>query len=196
MTPAQREEALHERAQRHFPLHSPPHLGSDFPRHYHLTAACYEHRPIIGLKPVRLAEFESELTTALSAGNCDLRNWCVLPNHWHALVCTDDLRATVRVIGRLHGRMSHAWNREEACSGRTCWHGCADRAMRNEAHVYATVNYILHNPVHHGYADRWQEWPFSNAREYLGEVGEKEATRRWKAYPVLDYGKTWDDPGM
>ncbi len=68
--------------------------------------------------------------------------------------------------------------------------------MRNEAHTYATANYILHNPVHHGYVDRWQEWPFSNAREYLGEVGEEEATRRWKEYPVLNYGKTWDEPGM
>ncbi len=143
-----------------------------------------------------MAAFEAELTGTLTSGGSALRVWCVLPNHWHALVLVGDLEGMVRTIGRLHGRTSRAWNVDDECPGRTCWHGCADRAMRNEAHVHATVNYILHNAVHHGYVERWQDWPYSNAREYLGEVGEEEAARRWKAYPLRDYGKTWDDPGM
>jgi putative transposase len=196
MSQAQREEALLERVRLRHPLHTPPHSPADVPRLYHLTAACYEHRPIIGRSPARMAAFEAELTGTLTSGGSALRVWCVLPNHWHALVLVGDLEGMVRTIGRLHGRTSRAWNVDDECPGRTCWHGCADRAMRNEAHVHATVNYILHNAVHHGYVERWQDWPYSNAREYLGEVGEEEAARRWKAYPLRDYGKTWDDPGM
>jgi len=196
MSQAQRNETLLERARHRQPLHLPPHAPNDIPRLYHLTAACYEHRPLIGLSPARMAAFESELTDVLSANGSSLRVWCVLPNHWHALLRVTELGELIRAIGRLHGRTSHAWNLEDGCSGRTCWHGCADRAMRNESHVHATVNYILHNAVHHGYAARWQDWPYSNAREYLAEVGREEAARRWNAFPLHDYGKQWDNPGM
>jgi len=196
MSQAQREQTILERVRHRQPLHTPPHFSNDATCLYHLTAACYEHRPIIGASPARMATFEAELTAVLTANGSALRVWCVLPNHWHALALADDLAGLVSAIGRLHGRMSRAWNTEDASLGRTCWHGCADRTMRNEAHVHATVNYILHNAVHHGYVERWQDWPYSNAREYLGEVGEDEAARRWKAYPLRDYGKTWDEPSL
>jgi putative transposase len=147
----------------------------------------------IPLRAWRLSE--AELVGLLSTDGRELRAWCVLPTHWHVLARITDLLDTIQAVGRLHGRASHAWNGEQGCRGRTCWHRCADRAMRNEAHVHATVNYIHHNPVHHGYAARWQEWPYSSASAYLDEIGDKEAARRWKNYPVLDYGKGWDDPG-
>ena len=196
MTAEEREEALRERRQRKLPHHSPPHFADDAPRLYHLTGACYEHRPIVGFSPNRMAAFEAELVQTLRAEGRELAAWCVLPNHWHALVRTGDLRGTTKAVGRLHGRMSHAWNGEEGCRGRTCWHRCADRAMRSEAHVWATINYIHHNPVHHGYAERWTQWPFSSAADCLEALGKAEAKRRWKQYPVLDYGKGWDEAEM
>ena len=224
MTASQREDVLHLRELRRMPFHGPPHYGSDVPCVYHLTAACYEHRTILGKSPTRMAAFEKELVEVLggdafvvppsggsSAGaacavaveppkggttngeKSVLLYWCVLPNHWHALVRTDALRAVVQRVGRLHGRTSHLWNGEDDARGRTCWHRCADRRMRNEAHVHATVNYIMNNPVHHGYVSRWQDWPYSNANDYLQHVGEEEAARRWRDYPINDYGKGWDD---
>jgi putative transposase len=226
MTASQREEALRERRLRGYPLHGPPHFGGEYARLYHLTAACYEHRAILGYSRERMAAFEEELVSVLSgpaeAGTTNelvvppsggrgngsagfgrdashsrrLLVWCVLPTHWHALVRTDDLRARIAAIGRLHGRCSHAWNGEEDALGRTCWHRCADRAMRTEGHVHATVNYVLRNPVHHEYVADWMEWPYSNVREYVRSIGAEEADRRWTAYPVLDYGKGWDDPEM
>jgi putative transposase len=42
------------------------------------------------------------------------------------------------------------------------------------------VNYIHHNPVRHGYVAKWQEWPWSSARDYLSRVGDEEALKRWK----------------
>jgi putative transposase len=52
--------------------------------------------------------------------------------------------------------------------------------------------YVHHNPVHHGYVRRWQDWPWSSARQYLETVGPEEAKRIWLTYPILDYGKKWD----
>lgn len=43
------------------------------------------------------------------------------------------------------------------------------------------------------YVQRWQDWPFSSAGEYLAQMGHSEAVRIWKQYPVLDYGRGWDN---
>ncbi len=64
--------------------------------------------------------------------------------------------------------------------------------MRSERHFWATVNYVHNNPIKHGYVDGWQDWPFSNAAQYLDQVGREKAEEIWREYPVLDYGKDWD----
>lgn len=99
-------------------------------------------------------------------------------------------------LGRMHGRVSFGWNGEEGTRGRQVWCGVAERAMRNEGHFWATIHYVHNNPVHHGYVERWQEWPYSSASAYLEQMGREEAARVWKEYPVLDYGKGWDDAGL
>jgi len=54
------------------------------------------------------------------------------------------------------------------------------------------VNYIHHNPVHHGYVEKWQDWPWSSATDFIERVGRETALKIWREYPVFDYGKTWD----
>jgi len=72
----------------------------------------------------------------------------------------------------------------------------ADRVMRSERHYWATLNYIHHNPVHHGYVERWPDWPWSSASGFLEQLGRDEAEQIWLEYPIEDYGKGWDDPEM
>ena len=96
----------------------------------------------------------------------------------------------------MHGRLSFYWNGEDSRRGRKVWFNCAERYMRSERHFWATVNYVHHNPVHHGYAAQWQDWPFSSASAYLASAGKE---RRWKfgrIIQLLDYGKTWDEAGF
>ena len=103
---------------------------------------------------------------------------------------------TLRGIGQLHGRTSFEWNGQDNTRGRKVWYRCVERSMRNERHRWATLNYIHNNPVHHGYVQRWQDWPFGSAIEYLEHVGAEQAGEIWRKYPVLDYGKGWDDPDL
>jgi putative transposase len=195
MTPEQRREALEGRKKLRRPWHGPPHRQSD-QETYHLSAACYEHKPIIGTSPRRMADFEAQLLDALCPCAKEIFAWCVLPNHYHVLLEVTDLEALSPKIKELHGPLAFEWNGEERARGRKVWHRFADRAIRSEAHFRSTMNYDHHNPVHHGYVKRWQDWPFSSAAAWLEEVGEDRAAEIWKDYPLLDYGKGWDDPSL
>ena len=118
--------------------------------------------------------------------------WCILPNHYHLLIRTDSVKELRHELGRFHGRSSHDWNGEDAARGRKPWHNCFERLIKSERHFWASLNYVHHNPVHHGYVRRWQDWPWSSAEEFLEQVGSERAAEIWKQYPILDYGKKWD----
>src|SRR5262249_48836346 len=121
MTPEQRKEALAQRQRDRLPWHGPPHYKSDA-EVYLISAACYEHRPVIGLRPARMAEFESELLDAARSTCRQIFAWIVLPNHYHFLAHAPDVKTLLAVLGKLHGRTSHRWNGEELCRGRQVWH--------------------------------------------------------------------------
>jgi len=141
-----------------------------------------------------MARFESGLIEALSPECEKVSVWCVLPEHYHILVQCMSVSSCRKVLGDLHGRTAHRWNGEDDKRGRQCWYRCLPRPVRSERHRFATVNYVHHNPVHHGYAARWQDWPFSSAEAYLTSVGKKRAEDIWRQYPILDMGKNWDEP--
>jgi len=193
LNPKQREELLLWRKKQRLPWHRPPHRASERSR-YHVTAACYEHRPHIGSTPDRMQQFCNTFLAIFSRRQVLVHAWCVLPNHYHVLVETSDILGVLGDLGRMHGRLSFEWNGTENARGRQVWCGAAERYMRNDPHFWATINYIHNNPVHHRYVERWQDWPFSSAVEYLAAIGHSEAARIWREYPILDYGKGWDEP--
>jgi len=199
LTPNERAEVLRSRKRLGRPWHSPPHrTGADSGCAilYHITAACYEHLPIIGASPARMDEFAGAVQQTFDLCGARCCAWCVLPNHYHALIESTDVLALLRDLGRLHGRSSYAWNGEDGTRGRKVFFRAVERAMRSERHVWATMNYIHNNPIRHGYVERWTEWPWSSAREYLDQVGREEAARIWRSYPIRDYGDGWDAPEL
>jgi len=188
----EREELLKLRKQLQRPWHSPHHVDSGT-RTYHLTAACYGHADIIGASAERLSAFSESLFEVLHTHSREVSAWVVLPNHYHALVLTNDVLNLLTALGQLHGRTSFAWNGEDGRRGRQVWCKAAETVMKSEGHFHASVNYVHHNPVKHGYAKTWTEWPWSSAHDYLERIGREEAIQRWKHYPILDFGKNWDD---
>jgi putative transposase len=107
-------------------------------------------------------------------------------------VRTERIKELRHKLGQFHGRSSFEWNCADNPRGRKVWYNCFERPMKSERHFWATLNYVHHNPVHHGYVKRWLDWPWSSALQYLEKVGLEEARRIWLKYPILDYGKKWD----
>src|SRR5712691_5861357 len=169
MKPEEREWILAVRRSRHHPWHSPPHLDFDGECQYLISAACYEHVAVIGKNP-----------------------GCVLPNHYHVLLKTGQIKKLRAELEQFHGRSSFAWNGEDEQRGRKVWHNCFERPMKSDRHFWATMNYVHHNPAHHRYVEQWQDWPWSSAAEFLEQVGRERAEEIWLDYPILYYGKKWD----
>ena len=193
LTPEQRQEVLERRKAITHPWHSPPHQFLPGTRQYIVSAACYEHTDIIGYSEERMTEFSAQLFSACSAHAEKVFAWCVLPNHYHVALQTDAIKQLLRELGLMHGRTSFEWNGEEKSRGRQVWFNAVEREMRCNDHLWASVNYVHHNPVKHGYVDRWQDWEWSSARSFLDEVGTERAAEIWRNYPVFEYGAGWDD---
>ena len=190
MSDSDRDHVVKERKIRRFPWHAPPHFDYEGDLRFIITAACYEHKPIIGSSKERMAECESKLIEICQY--VKLFAWCILPNHYHLLIQTNAIKDFLASIGKFHGSSSHQWNGQDNSRGRKVWFRAVERSMRSERHFLASLNYIHHNPVKHGYVSKWQDWPFSSASEYLEKVGTAKASEIWREYPILDYGKEWD----
>jgi putative transposase len=178
LTDEQRQHVRKHREESRFPFHSPPHYQSDCGL-YLMTASCYEHKPVIGANPDRMLAFENALLGVMQEQCTTLFAWTILPNHYHALIRTGDIKRFLRELGRLHGRCSFKWNGEEKCRNRKVWFSAVETAMKSERHFWATMNYVLHNAVRHGYLERWTDWPYCNAQAYLDSVGREQAKRTW-----------------
>lgn len=141
----------------------------------------------------RMRFFERDLLDSFAAVPCEVMAWALLPNHYHVLALTTDARSVLNALGRLHGRTSHQWNGEDNSRGRKTWFNAVETGIKSDGHYWASVNYIHHNPVKHGYVKKWLDWPFSSARQWLEKLGRDKMEDLWKSYPVGDYGKGWDD---
>jgi len=190
MTAKQRSEAVAERILRKWPWHAPPHFenGANL---YLLTAACWQHRPLL-TAPYRRDEWQTIIFAMERALSAELRAWVIMPTHYHVLARVD-LESFRTWIGRQHNGAATRWNREDSTPGRKVWYRFADRRIRSERHFRTALNYIHANPVKHGFAVKAQEWEWSSVHAYARDVGLSQLRDWWKTYPVLDFGKDWDE---
>src|SRR5436190_1838107 len=91
LTPSQREEVLAWRKVNGRPWHSPPHRPNYGHLHFLISAACFEHAHHIGHSPRRMHGFSAALLGIFGQHASHTVAWCVLPNHYHALVETSNI---------------------------------------------------------------------------------------------------------
>jgi len=192
MSSDHRQRIVEHRRRKHMPWHSPPHLEVSGEVFNLVTAACYEHAPIVSHTAERMSECEEGVLESCRAVDARIYGWCILPNHYHVLLRTGDIKSLLKRLGQFHGRSSFEWNGQDQKRGRHCWYNAFDRYIRSDRHFYASLNYVNHNAVHHGYVEKWLDWPWSSAEEFLEQTGREEAARLWHDYPLLEYGKKWD----
>ena len=191
LTSQERDETVNQRRQCGYPLHGPPHpyreAGS-----YLITAANYQHHPVIAL-PERRSDFEYKLLSILESVKAEIIGWVVLPNHYHALVQVESFEMVSLALKSLHGSTSRAWNQVDGLVGkRQVWYRYSDRMIRDENHFFRTLNYIHYNPVKHGYVGDVYAWVWSSIWMYLDNCGRDWLRENWIKYPPGEMGGDWD----
>ena len=115
------------------------------------------------LRDPRCAAVVAEALRFFHGTRYDLLEWCVMPNHVHAVVrqreghrLPDLVRSwktfTARKINELLGRSGALWARDYF-----------DRYIRDEGHLADARAYVRNNPVQAGLCDAPEQWPWSSA---------------------------------
>jgi putative transposase len=193
LSPPERAEIVRHRRERGYPLHAPPHPFREAGV-YLITAAIFEHAFVME-NPDRRTEFELLLLEAMRNIHGEMIAWVVLPNHYHFLVDINSLDPVSGAIKHLHGATSRQWNIEDGLPGqRRVWYKFSDRLMRSEKQLYQTFNYLHYNPIKHGYANDFQEWPWSSYALYEESKGVNWLQEIWNSNtPPEELGQGWDD---
>jgi REP element-mobilizing transposase RayT len=89
--------------------------------------------------------------------------WCVMPNHVHALVETQEGHTLDRVVHSWKSFTAHAANRLLGRTARFWAPEYFDRYMRDDRQFAAARAYIERNPVKAGLCSDAAHWPYSSA---------------------------------
>jgi REP element-mobilizing transposase RayT len=93
-----------------------------------------------------------------------LYEWCVMPNHVHALAGFDLGFPLNHVVRSWKGYTGHEANRILGRTGQFWAPDYYDRFIRDERHFQAARRYIRMNPVVPGLCATPEDWPWGSAR--------------------------------
>jgi len=165
--------------------HRPPHLYLDH-TFYTITGSILYGKAF--LRPDWAKELlRKKMTELIREYQFLSYAWVILDDHYHILIKTCVGRDLAKLMRRLHAITSLHMNRREGCLGRQVWYSYWDTCMRNERDIWTHFNYIHNNPIKHGYARKWADWPYSSYGRYLESKGEEWLIDVWERYPVVDY---------
>ena len=99
--------------------------------------------------------------------------YCLLPNHYHYLICQDGELPAGLLPQRVFNSYSKAYNKRYEHSGTLFEGNYRVILIEQEAYLLHLCRYIHANPVIHGLVADVADWPYSN---YLEWIGEREGT--------------------
>ena len=98
------------------------------------------------------------------AGEFEIHEYVVMPNHIHLLISIADQQKLSRVIQLIKGGFSHSL-RQNGIIFREVWEQrYYDRRVRNANEFAEISRYIRQNPVRKGLVERAEDYPHSSAR--------------------------------
>ncbi len=164
--------------------HRPAHLLLD-KTSYFITGSIYQKRDLLN---ARLKMQLIELLQQVYAEFCwTLEHWVVLNNHYHLLAVSDKGEDLPKIIARVHYQ-SGQQIRKFYPSTLPTWLNYWDYCPRDEKDYLIRLNYLLNNPVKHGYVKNLAGYPYSSFQQHIEKVGRENLRRQFssnKQYQTL-----------
>ncbi|MCF7993122.1 MAG: transposase [Thiohalocapsa sp.] len=171
--------------------HRPAHLFlNNTP--YFLTGSIHRRRPLLD------ADLKESLIdiakTCFGAAGWRLQHWVVLDEHYHLIAESARGADLPDVLRGVHGRSARVIRKRTRCDT-PVWYNYWDYCPRNDRDYYNHVNYLLNNPIKHGYVEDLHDWPFSSFHELVTTMGRDRLARQFREYPSFNSLDIADDFG-
>jgi putative transposase len=159
--------------------HTPAHLLLD-DTPYFITGAIYGKRPLLQAAILKQALLD-DMRTSLGDYAWRLEHWVILDNHYHILAHSlrgDDLPA---LMHRLHGRSARQIRAATNCE-LPVWWNYWDYCPRDERDYLIHLNYLLYNPVKHGFVADLKAYPYSSFHGLFEALDKQRMAQQFRAY--------------
>jgi putative transposase len=115
-----------------------------------VTCGTYQKTHVLSSE-ARLDFFSSLLFDVAAESGWSLHAWAVLSNHYHIVASSPENPGSLpRMLSKLHTLSAREFNRDDNTPGRKVWFQFFDTHLTYQASYFARLNYVHHNPVHHG----------------------------------------------
>lgn len=159
--------------------HSPAHIFIDNTA-YFITSAIYQKRPLL-----KSALTKHHLIATIEAcfheKNWQLDHWVILDNHYHLLAISDEGEDMPKIFRKIHGLSAQFIQIQERCD-LPIWWNYWDYCPRDEKDYLIRLNYLLNNPVKHGYVTNLIDYPYSSFHATFKKLGRDALAQQFKDY--------------
>jgi putative transposase len=155
--------------------HTPAHLALGAATYFITGAIC----PLLQAPSLKQALYDT-LRQRFESYSWTLEHWVILDNHYHIMARSrgEDLAEIMR---KLHSQSALCIRAATACE-LPVWWNYWDYCPRDERDYTIRLNYLLYNPVKHGYVTDLKEYAFSSFHGLL-QQGKDALARQFRAYP-------------
>jgi REP element-mobilizing transposase RayT len=127
-------------------------------------------------------EYFKQLIVHYIKPNCQIISWCLMPNHYHFLILTNDESVKEKTLGSikiqylsngfrlLQSTYSHAINKRFGWSGSMFRQRYKSKYIdtgKDGKYLNTCFNYIHQNPVAAGLVHSIEDWKYSSFKTYL-----------------------------
>ena len=128
-------------------------------------------REVRPLSDVELAILGETLNSLRNCVNVALCGYCLMPDHWHAVLFPDESASISDILLRIKTsssiRIRKARNQKQLL-----WQPrFFDRILRTRVEFDETLAYMHQNPVKKGLAENSLDWKWSSARWFFDQIG-------------------------
>ncbi len=121
--------------------------------------------------PERLDYLLEALFTRAAEFGWQLQAWAVLSNHYHFVATSPENPTNLsKFLGKLHMTTAKQLNVWDGTPSRKVWYQYWDSQITFEDAYLARLNYVNHNPVHHGAAEDATRYRWCSANWFAENV--------------------------
>ena len=171
--------------------HNPTHLFIDN-QVYFITAACYNKRHLLEKDSIKIFLLDT-IRDLSNRVNWKFDNWVILKNHYHFSIKSHKGVDLSYLMGNVHRKTAKFIREQTGFSGKTVWWNYWDYCPRGEIDYFQHLNYMLYNPIKHGYVEDLKDYDWSSFQVLFDELGKNCLLQRFKHYGYKDLRLDFED---